>query len=114
MKEFLLAEFGTTKVSDVAKEELKEKLEGPSFLERINYRKAVGIGYKKEAIAKKAILRRENKLATTLADHEKHHKYGFSCLHYSVSEAAGALRIKIINKNKKAGRVSVRTVDGEA
>jgi len=35
-------------------------------------------------------------------------------LHYSVSEAAGALRIKILNKTKKAGAVWVRTLDGDA
>jgi hypothetical protein len=114
MKEFLMAEFGTTKVSEVAKDVLKEKLDGPSFIERINYRKAVGISYKKEAIAKGTILRRENKSADMLEDHQKNPKFGFSCLHYSVSEAAGALRIKIINKTKIACSVGVRTKDGEA
>ena len=64
-----MAEFGTTKVSEVAKDALKEKLDGPSFIERINYRKAVGISYKKEAIAKGTILRRENKSADMLEDH---------------------------------------------
>lgn len=114
MKEFLQAEFGTTKVSEVDKEVLKEKLEGPTFIERINFRKAVGIAYKKEAIAKGTILRRENKSADMLDDHQKNPKFGFSCLHYSVSEAAGALRIKILNKTKIACTVGVRTVDGEA
>lgn len=49
-----------------------------------------------------------------LDDHQKNPKFGFSCLHYSVSEAAGALRIKILNKTKIACTVGVRTVDGEA
>ena len=35
-------------------------------------------------------------------------------MHYSVSEAAGALRIKILNHTKRAGVVHVRTVDGDA
>ena len=60
MKEFLLAEFGTTKVSEVNKEELKAKLDGPALIERVGYRKAVALNYKKEAIAKGMILRREN------------------------------------------------------
>ena len=45
-------------------------------------------------------MRRENKSASLLKDHQKNPNYGFSCLHYSVSEAAGALRIKILNKTK--------------
>jgi len=114
MKEFLYANFGTTKVAEVPYDDLKEKLDGPSFLERINYRKAVGIAYKKEAIAKGTILKRENRSADSLEDHQKNDMYGFSCLHYSVSEAVGSLRIKIINKTKAAGKIGVRTVDGEA
>ena len=114
MKMFLQVEFGTTKVSEVPKEKLKELLEGPALIERINHRKAVGVSYKKEAIQKYQVLRRENKSANLLADHQKNPLFGFSCLHYSVSEAAGALRIKILNKTKAAGKVGVRTVDGEA
>lgn len=59
-------------------------------------------------------MRRENKHASILADHQKNAHFGFSCLHYSVSEAAGALRIKILNKTKKEGKVRVRTEDGDA
>lgn len=114
MKEFLMVEFGTTKVSEVNKDALKAKLDGPALIERINHRKAVAVNYKKEAIAKYQVLRRENKSASSLQDHQKNAHFGFSCLHYSVSEAAGALRIKIINKTKKAGEVHVRTVDGDA
>lgn len=38
MKEFLLKEFGTTLVSEVNKDHLKTKLDGPVFIERIGYR----------------------------------------------------------------------------
>jgi len=38
MKEFLLKEFGTTKVSEVNKDHLKAKLDGPALIERIGYR----------------------------------------------------------------------------
>ena len=69
MKEFLMYEFGTTKVSDVNKDALKLKLDGPAFIERISYRKAVAMNTKKEAIAKGQIMRREHKSADSLVDH---------------------------------------------
>ena len=100
MKAFLLEQFGTTKVSEVNKDELKRKLDGPALIERIGYRNAVAINYKKEAIAKGQILRRENYHASQLKDEEKNPLFGFSVLHYSVSEAAGALKINILNKTK--------------
>lgn len=95
-----MQEFGTTKVSEVNKDDLKAKLDGPAFIERIGYRQKVAVSYKKEAIAKGQVMRRENKSASLLKDHQKNPTFGFSCLHYSVSEAAGALRIKILNKTK--------------
>lgn len=49
-----------------------------------------------------------------MRDNQKNPHFGFFCLHYSVSEAAGALRIKVLNKTKRAGVVHVRTYDGEA
>ena len=52
MREFLMQEFGTTKVSEVNKDDLKAKLDGPAFIERIGYRQKVAVSYKKEAIAK--------------------------------------------------------------
>jgi len=109
-----MQEFGTTKVSEVDKDLLKMKLNGPALLERVGYRQAVAVNYKKEAIAKGTILRRENKSAARLEEHLKNPNFGFSCLHYSVSEAAGLLRIKILNKSKAPGTVYVRTVNGDA
>ena len=106
--------FGTTKVSEVDKEALKEKLDGPALIERITHRKAVAVNYRKEAIAKYQVLRRENKMASTLQDHQCNATFGFSCLHYSVSEAAGTIKIRVLNKTKKPGKVRVRTVDGDA
>jgi len=64
-----MAEFCTTKVSEVKKEDLKLKLDGPAFIERISYRQSVGHNQKKEAIAKGTILRRENLSSDTLQDH---------------------------------------------
>jgi len=44
----------------------------------------------------------------------KNDKFGFNCLHYSVSEASGNLQIMILNKKKVAGSVRVLTIDAEA
>ena len=51
MKEFLMMEFGTTKVSQVNKDALKAKLEGPALIERIAHRKAVAMAKQKEVVA---------------------------------------------------------------
>ena len=59
-------------------------------------------------------MRRENQQASVLKDEDKNKHFGFSCLHYSVSEAAGALKINILNKTKLEGSVWVRTKDGDA
>ena len=114
MKEFLNINFGTTRISEVNKDLLKEKLEGPALIERIVHRKAVAMNKPKEAIAKYEVIRRENRAASSLADHQCNANYGFSCLHYSVSEACGAIKVKVLNKTKKPGKVRVRTVDGDA
>jgi len=66
MKEYLMIEFGTTKVSEVPSHLLKAKLEGPALIERISHRRAVAVNYKREAVAKNEVLRRENKSANTL------------------------------------------------
>lgn len=114
MKEWLNINFGTTRISEVNKDLLKEKLEGPALIERIVHRKAVAMSKPKEAIAKYEVVRRENRSASTLADHQCNANYGFSCLHYSVSEACGHIKVKVLNKTKKPGKVRVRTVDGDA
>lgn len=114
MKEFLNINFGTTRISEVDKAKLKQKLEGPALIERIVHRKAVAMSKPKEAIAKYEVIRRENRSASNLADHQCNANFGFSCLHYSVSEACGSIKIKILNKTKKPGKVRVRTVDGDA
>ena len=114
MKDFLQKEFGTTKVSLVDKDELKEKLGGITLLERTKYRKQVAINGAKEAIAKGAVVRKENKLADTLSETERNKDFGFQCLHYSVSEGAGVLRVKILNRNGLKKNIGVRTIDAEA
>jgi solute carrier family 8 (sodium/calcium exchanger) len=52
--------------------------------------------------------------ATNLDESEKNENFGFSCLHYSVSEASGSLRITILNKKLEAASVHVTTIDDAA
>lgn len=44
----------------------------------------------------------------------KHPDYGFTCLHMSVSESIGGAKVTIVNKNKHAGSIGVRTKDDTA
>ena len=101
-------------MSEVNREELRKRLEGESLIERIGYRQKVAILSKKEVIAKGAKIRRENRLASDIEDKMRHPQFGFHCLHYSVSEAAGVLRVKIINKTGNECTVGVKTIDAEA
>ena len=64
-----MVNFGTTKVSEIPAHLLKEKLDGPALIERISHRKAVSVNFKREAVAKYAVLRRENMSADSLKDH---------------------------------------------
>ena len=69
---------------------------------------------KKKVLTKGEVFRAENLLASKLDSSVKNENFGFQCLHYSVSEASGFLRIKVQNKKKKKGSVGVRTVEGDA
>ena len=69
---------------------------------------------KKEAIAKGEIIKMEHLSSDAIQDKYKNENFGFKCLHYSVSEAAGKLRIYITNKKNVATSVRVATVDAEA
>jgi hypothetical protein len=83
---------------------------------RLKYKKAVGhlLTGKRPVLAKGEILRKEHLHADGFDEREKNPDFGFKCLHYSVSEASGSIRIIIDNKSKKAGRVRVCTIDAEA
>ena len=59
-------------------------------------------------------MKQEHAHAEYLDEKEKNDTFGFSCLHYSVSEASGSLRIVILNKKGNPGKVRVTTIDAEA
>ena len=109
MKEFLLKNFQTTNISDVDSAKLKNLLEGDHLVERIGYRKKVAINGHKEAIAKGTIIRTQNKSATEIQEKDRNRLFGFPCLHYSVSEGAGMIKVKVVNKSKAAGSVHVKS-----
>lgn len=114
MKAFLLKEFGTAKVSAVDADALKKKLEGDNLIERITYRKAVNIASQPVAIKKGQVLRRENVMATMLSESQRSNSFCFPCLHYTVSEGAGYLLVKVKCVSDNMRQVRVRTIDAEA
>lgn len=86
------------------------------MIKRIQYRRAVqnSLTGKKPAIAKGEAFKRENALAEAIDDDQKNNDFGFNCLHYSVSEASGKLKVMILNKKKVACKVRCKTIDAEA
>jgi solute carrier family 8 (sodium/calcium exchanger) len=106
----------TTSIDKVNIDDLKKAVEGDQMISRIKYRKQVGkmLSGARQAIAKGQIMKEEHAHAKNIAESEKNPNFGFTCLHYSVSEASGHLKIEINNKKGAAGRVRVLTVDAEA
>lgn len=62
---------------------------------------------KKPVVAKGEVMKKENALAEHVEARLLNKDYGFRCLHYSVSEASGSLRIFVLNKHGKEGSVRV-------
>lgn len=77
MREYLLQQFGTSKVSCVDKEQLREKLEGSKLIERLVYRRQVALVNQREVIKKGAVFRRELMHADKLEQKQRHPLYGF-------------------------------------
>lgn len=97
-------------------EDLKKVTEGDAVISRIKYRRQIGnfVGGKRKDIAKGEILKQEHAHAVHLDIQDQNPDFGFECLHYSVSEASGSLKIKILNKKGQRGRVRAKTIDAEA
>lgn len=58
---------------------------------------------KRPPVAKGEIIKQEHVQAAHIDDAEKNEHFGFRCLHYSVSEASGSIRIHVLNKSGRAG-----------
>lgn len=116
MKEFLKQAFKTDQIENINLEDLKTAVNGEGLINRIKYRKQVGLvsGAKKKTVAKGEIFKQENAHAEHLDEKDKNDDFGFKCLHYSVSEASGSIQIMIMNKKNKEGRVFVKTIEETA
>jgi len=114
MKNFVKETMKTDQIDKVQLADLKTAIEGEGLIKRIQYRKQVGIQQKKQVVAKGEIYKAEHVSADALDETEKHPRFGFRCLHYSVSESSGTIIIHVINKQKTQGSVRVATIDKEA
>jgi hypothetical protein len=65
-------------------------------------------------IAKGQIYKFEHQSAANLAEESKNARFGFKCLHYSVSESSKFLEVAVLNKTGAAGAVRVKTRDDTA
>ena len=83
------------------------------MVSRLKYRKNV-MSSKKPVVGKYEKMKLEHAHAEHLDEAEKNDDFGFQCLHYSVSEASEKLTIVVLNKKGAAGKVRVKTVDGDA
>jgi len=106
----------TTEIDKVSLDELKKVVEGEGMISRIKYRKQVNnfISGKRPVVAKYEKMKLEHAQADQLDETVKNPRYGFQCLHYSVSESSGKLTIAVLNKTGDMGAVYVSTVDGDA
>ena len=113
MKEFLKNEFGTDKIQHINEDELKKRIQGESIIDRLKYRKQVGL----VNMGRKSIVQKGQKVvieeqdADHLAKDLRHDEWGFQNLKYSVSEASGSLKIKINNKKKQKAEIGIKTVE---
>lgn len=69
---------------------------------------------KKPVVAKGEIVKLEHSHASALEEKDKNPYFGFRCLHYSVSESSGKIRVFIDNKRGLAKTIQIKTIDAEA
>jgi len=69
---------------------------------------------KKLVVAKGEIVKFEHAQASSLEEKDRNPEVGFRCLHYSVSEGSGSIRIYVENKTSEARTWKIRTIDAEA
>jgi len=100
MKKYVKEQLGTDQVESIDFEELKKKVDGEGLISRIKYRHQVGnfMTGKKPVIAKGEVVKLEHAHASSLEEKDRNPHFGFRCLHYSVSEGSGSIRVYIDNK----------------
>ena len=107
---------GTEDINNIPFEALKKKIEGEGMLSRIKYRHQVGNAMtgKKPVVAKGEVMKLEHAHASALEEKDRNPYFGFRCLHYSVSEGSGQIRVFIDNKKAMNKTIQVKTIDAEA
>lgn len=120
IQKYLKEVFNKDKIEDINPEEIEEVLKPKSVVgERIKYRKTIGSlisGRKKVSVTKGEKNIEELKAAKDQFHvNELNPQIGFRCLHYSVTESAGLVRLVIQKKNPEEQiEFGVRTVNGTA
>lgn len=87
------------------------------MISRIKYRKQVNnfMTGKRPVVSKHEKLKLEHAHADNLEESKRNRDFGFQCLHYSVSESTGLLKVNILKKDGgQCDKVRVATVDGDA
>lgn len=117
IKKYLKDTFNTENFSEVDPHKLKEAMTPQSVISRMQYRRQVGnqLSGRKDLIVVKGMkYMNEEAYAKELKSSELNKNCGFPCLHYSVSEGAGTLKVEVVKKCSGSLRVGVKTVDDTA
>jgi hypothetical protein len=118
MKKYVKDTFNTEKIETVDFTVLKEKCDGGSLLPKAKYKAE----FHKALTGKRAVVQIEkhekfilqHAKASNIDDDLKNDKFGFVCLHYSVSESIGKVKIEILNKQRINAELLVKSFDGDA
>lgn len=98
MKKIVSENFGTTDITQVPLEDLKKKVDKEVLVKRLQYRKQAASAVK--TIKKGEYFKFEHTHALAFEDKSKlNPHFGFKCLHYSISEASGSIKIAVISKS---------------
>lgn len=104
----------TDNLLKVDMQSMSSVLEPEALFERFAYRRAHHLGGGKEFLAMKGQkFQMENELTTPVK--KENSICGFKCLHYSVTESAGTVKVTLMKKNQAKGiTIGVRTVEDSA
>ena len=120
LQKYLREVFQKDRIEEITPEEIDRALQPNSVIsDRLQFRKNLSImlaGQQKVNIAKGLRIIEELKSAQeAYLTHELNPKVGFKCLHYTVTEKAGFVRVVITKRNEEDDvQIGVRTIDGTA
>lgn len=103
MRAFIKKSFNTDQIDKINLDELKRELDGETMLSRnLKYKRGFSnmLKGKKAPVGKYEIVKNELVQADKIKDADKNENFGFKCLHYSVSEASGSIKVAVLNKSR--------------